>query len=73
MENDALSKLNLAFYYPSQIQFYEYLSSNFNFDKKQHLMEKYLMESFLLNVKNSKYKPSIKSLLVLILFGNSSK
>ncbi len=61
MENDVLSKLNFAFLYPSPIKFFEYLSLNFNFDKKQHLMGKYLMESFLLDVKNAKYKPSIIS------------
>ena len=61
MENDVLSKLNFSFLYPSPIKFYEYLSLNFNFDKKQHLMGKYLMESFLLDVKNCKYKPSIIS------------
>ena len=59
MEFDVLSKLNFAFLYPSPIKFFEYLSLHFNFDKKQHMMGKYLMESFLLDVKNAKYKPSI--------------
>ena len=61
MEFDVLSKLNFAFLYPSPIKFFEYLSFNFNFEKKQHMMGKYLMESFLLDVKNTKYKPSIIS------------
>ena len=61
MENDVLSKLNFSFLYPSPIKFFEYLSFHFNFTKKQHMMGKYLMESFLLDVKNAKYKPSIIS------------
>ena len=59
MEFDVLSKLNFAFLYPSPIKFFEYLSFHFNFEKKHHMMGKYLMESFLLDVKNAKYKPSI--------------
>ena len=61
MEEDVLSKLNFAFMYPSPIKFFEYLSFHFNFDKKHHMMGKYLMESFLLDAKNCKYKPSIIS------------
>ena len=61
MENDVLSKLNFSFLYPSPIKFFEYLSNHFNFSKKHHMMGKYLMESFLLDVKNAKYKPSIIS------------
>ena len=59
MEFEVLSKLNFEFLYPSPIKFFEYLSFHFNFEKKQHLMGKYLMESFLLDIKNAKYKPSI--------------
>ena len=61
IENDVLSKLNFSFLYPSPIKFFEYLSFHFNFTKKHHMMGKYLMESFLLDVKNAKYKPSIIS------------
>ena len=61
MEEDVLSKLNFSFLYPSPIKFFEYLSLNFNFEKKHHLMGKYLMETFLLDIKNTKYKPSIIS------------
>jgi cyclin B len=61
MEEDVLAKLNFAFLYPSPIKFFEYLSLHFNFEKKHHMMGKYLMESFLLDVKNAKYKPSIIS------------
>ena len=61
MEEDVLSKLNFAFLFPSPIKFYEYLSFHFNFEKKHHMMGKYLMESFLLDIKNCKYKPSIVS------------
>ena len=59
MEYDVLNKLDFSFLYPSPIKFYEYLSIHFNFDKKMHMMGKYLMETFLLDVKNFKYKPSI--------------
>ena len=61
MEEMVLSKLNFAFLYPSPIKFFEYLSLHFHFEKKHHMMGKYLMESFLLDVKNMKYKPSIIS------------
>ena len=61
MEEQVLYKLNFAFMYPSPIKFFEYLSLHLNFSKKCHMMGKYLMESFLLDVKNIKYKPSIIS------------
>ena len=61
MENDVLKVLNFSLLYPSPIKFYEYLSVNFWFDKKMHLMGKYLMESFLVDIKHIKYKPSIIS------------
>ena len=61
MEEEVLSKLNFEFLYPSPIKFFEYLSLHFNFDKKHHLMGKYLMETFLLDIKNTKYNPSIIS------------
>ena len=43
MEFDVLSKLNFAFLYPSPIKFFEYLSFNFNFEKKQHMMGKFFV------------------------------
>ena len=58
MENDVLSVLNFSLLYPSPIKFFEYLSLHFNFDKKKHMMGKYLMESFLLDIKVNKYKPA---------------
>ena len=61
MENDVLSKLNFSLLYPSPIKFYEYLSLHFNFSKKYHMLGKYLMESFLLDLNYIKYKPSIIS------------
>ena len=61
MENYVLKVLNFELLYPSPIKFYEYLSIYFNFDKKMHLMGKYLMESFLVDIKCTKYKPSIIS------------
>ena len=61
MENNILKLFNFELLYPSPIKFYEYLSLHFNFDKKMHLMGKYLMESFLVDIKCTKYKPSIIS------------
>jgi cyclin B len=61
MEKDVLDKLNFSLLYPSPIKFYEYLSLHFNFSKKYHMLGKYLMESFLLDLKYIKYKPSVIS------------
>ena len=61
MENDVLSKLNFELLYPSPIKFYEYLSLHFGFSPKYHMLGKYLMETFLLDLKYVKYKPSIIS------------
>ncbi len=61
MENDVLKVLNFSLLYPSPIKFYEYLSVYFGFNKKMHLMGKYLMETFLIDLKYIKYKPSIIS------------
>ena len=61
MENDVLSKLNFELLYPSPIKFYEYLSLHFAFCNKYHMLGKYLMETFLLDLKYVKYKPSIIS------------
>ena len=61
MENDVLSKLNFELLYPSPIKFYEYLSLHFGFNTKYHMLGKYLMETFLLDLKYVKYKPSIIS------------
>ena len=58
MENDVLSGLNFSLLYPSPIKFFEYMSLHFDFDKTKHMMGKYLMESFLLDVKYNKYKSS---------------
>ena len=59
MEDDILKFLKFNLLYPSPIKFFEYLSLHFNFNKKMHMMVKYLMESFLLDIKNIKYKSSI--------------
>ena len=61
MEYDILRALNFSLLYPSPIKFFEYLSVNFNFSKKLHCMGKYLMETFLIDIKNIKYKPSVIS------------
>ena len=59
MENDILKYLKFNLLFPSPIKFFEYLSLNFNFNEKMHMMGKYLMESFLLDIKYIKYKASI--------------
>ena len=59
MENDILDVLNFSLLFPSPIKFYEYLSLKFDFDKKQFLTGKYLMESFMVNLKYVKYRASI--------------
>ena len=59
MEYDILKTLNFNLLYPSPIKFFEYLSLHFNFDNKMIMLGKYLMESFLLDIKNIKYKASI--------------
>ena len=61
LEFDILIALNFELLYPSPIKFFEYLSVNFNFDKKAHCMGKYLMESFLVDIKYVKYKASVIS------------
>ena len=61
MENDILCALNFSLLFPSPIKFFEYLSVNFNFSKKLHFMGKYLMETFLVDIKYIKYKASVIS------------
>ena len=61
LENNILIALNFELLYPSALRFFEYLSLNFNFDKKAICMGKYLMESFLLDIKYVKYKASVIS------------
>lgn len=59
MENEVLKLLNFNLLYPSPIKFYELLAFGFGFNKKQLMMGKYLMESFLLDMKYIKYKASV--------------
>ena len=61
MENDILNLFKFNLLFPSPIKFYEMLSFNFNFNKKQFYMGKYLMETFLIDIKNIKYKASVIS------------
>ena len=74
MEDKILMTVNFCLLYPSPIKFFEYLSKNFNFTKKMHFMGKYLMESFLLDIKYVKYNASIISCactyIVMKLFQN---
>ena len=59
MENDILNVFKFELLYPSPIKFFEYLSLKFNFNNVQNLTGKYLMETFLLDIKYLKYKPSV--------------
>ena len=59
MENEVLHKLNFELLFPSPIKFFELLANGFEFNRKQLMMGKYLMESFLIDIKNIKYKSSI--------------
>ena len=59
MENDILNVFKFELLFPSPIKFFEYLSLKFNFNNVQNLTGKYLMETFLLDIKYLKYKPSI--------------
>ena len=59
MENDILDVLNFSLLFPSPIKFYEYLALKFDFDKKQFLTGKYLMESFMIDLNYVKYRASI--------------
>lgn len=59
MENDILDALNFELIIPSGIKFYEYLALKFDFNEKKFLMGKYLMESFMINIKWVKYRASI--------------
>ena len=59
MENDILDVLNFSLLFPSPIKFYEYLALKFNFDKKKILTGKYLMESFMVDLKYVKYRASV--------------
>ena len=59
MENDILDVLNFSLLFPSPIKFYEYLALKFNFDKKKFLTGKYLIESFMVDLKYVKYRASV--------------
>ena len=61
MENDVLNKLNFSLLFPSPIKFFEFLANGFDFNNKQLMMGKYLMETFLIDIKSIKYKSSIIS------------
>ena len=61
MENDVLNKLKFSLLFPSPIKFFELLANGFDFNNKQLMMGKYLMETFLIDIKSIKYKSSIIS------------
>lgn len=59
MEYRILSKLQFNFLIPSPLKFYELLGAGFNFTNQQMLLGKYLMETFLIDIKILKYKASV--------------
>jgi len=59
MENKILNIFNFELLYPSPIKFFEFLTLRFKFNKKQYLMGKYLMETFLIDLKWINYRPSV--------------
>ena len=61
MENDVLNKLKFSLLFPSPIKFFELLANGFDFNNKQLMMGKYLMETFLIDIKSIKYRSSIIS------------
>ena len=61
MENDVLNKLKFSLLFPSPIKFFEFLANGFDFNNKQLMMGKFLMETFLIDINSIKYKSSIIS------------
>ena len=61
IENYIVCALNFWLLFPSPIKFFEYLSVNFYFSKKFHYFGKYLMETFLIDIKNIKFRASVIS------------
>ena len=59
MENEVLQVLKFDFLYPSPIKMFEILSWNFNFSHKEICLGKFLLETFLVDIKWVKYKASI--------------
>ncbi len=59
MENTILKKLSFNIIAPSQLDFYNIISKAFKFDKKQYLLGKYFLETYLISYESVKYPPSV--------------
>jgi hypothetical protein len=59
MEREIMNVLQFDLLVPSNNRFYEIIAHFFNFDKKEFLFGRYLMESFLIDYKSTKYLSSL--------------
>ena len=59
MENTILKKLSFNIIAPSQLDFYNIISKAFKFDKKQYLLGKYFLETYLISYESVKYPASV--------------
>ena len=59
MENTILKKLSFNIIAPSQLDFYNIISKAFKFDKKQYLLGKYFLETYLICYESIKYPASV--------------
>lgn len=59
MENTILKKLSFNIIAPSQLDFYNIISMAFKFDKKQYLLGKYFLETYLISYESVKYPASV--------------
>jgi hypothetical protein len=59
MENTILKKLNFNIIAPAPLDFYNIISKAFKFDKKQYLLGKYFLETYLISYESVKYPASV--------------
>ena len=59
MENTILKKLSFNIIAPSQLDFYNIISKAFKFEKKQYLLGKYFLETYLICYESVKYPASV--------------
>ena len=59
MENTILKKLSFNIIAPAPLDFYNIISKAFKFDKKQYLLGKYFLETYLICYESIKYPASV--------------
>lgn len=59
MENTILKKLSFNIIAPAPLDFYNIISKAFKFDKKQYLLGKYFLETYLISYESIKYPASV--------------